>query len=126
SVSQTISYSVDTQAPAVSVAEGADGSIACNPTVELIDAAFTAPTFTDNCGTPTVAVTNAHSGTGCTQSDTRTWTATDGCGNTASVAQTISYSVDTQAPAVSVAQGADGSISCNPTPSEINAAFSAP
>src|SRR5204863_5507133 len=105
SVSQTISYSVDTQAPTVSVAQGNNANIGCNPIASAIALAFSAPVFTDNCGTPTVDSSDSHSGAACAQSDTRTWRATDGCGNTTSVSQTISYSVDTQAPTVSLAQG---------------------
>src|SRR5678809_1398011 len=96
---------VDTQDPTVATAQGADDNIGCNPIASAINAAFTAPTFTDNCSTPTVVVTNAHTGTGCLQSDTRTWTATDGCGNDIAVSQTISYTVDTQDPTVATAQG---------------------
>jgi hypothetical protein len=125
-VSQTISYSVDTEDPTVATTEGNDASIGCNPTAAQIEAAFTAPTFADNCGDPTVTVSTAHTGTGCTQSDTRTWTATDGCGNDIAVSQTISYNVDTEDPTVATAEGNDASIGCNPTAAQIEAAFTAP
>jgi hypothetical protein len=118
---------VDTEAPAVQTEEGDDETLAaCNPTPTQINAAFDAPVFTDNCGTPTVEVTTVHNGTGCQQSDTRTWTATDDCGNTTAVSQTISYTVDTQDPTVQTAEGADANIGCNPTPAQIAGAFTAP
>src|SRR4029079_13478577 len=99
-VSQTISYSVDTKDPTVTTAQGNNASIGCNPTAAQIEAAFTAPAFADNCGDPAVTVSTTHTGTGCAQSDTRTWTATDGCGNDIAVSQTISYGVDTDDPTV--------------------------
>ena len=124
--SQTITYSVDTDAPTVATAEGADENIGCNPTTAAIDAAFDAPVFTDNCGTPPVTVATVHAGTGCEQSDTRTWTATDACGNMTAVSQTVSYTVDTQAPTLTSAEGGDENIGCNPTAQAVNAAFDAP
>jgi hypothetical protein len=55
---------VDTEDPTVTTPEGADANIGCNPTATQINAAFTAPAFADNCGTPTVEVSTAHTGTG--------------------------------------------------------------
>jgi hypothetical protein len=117
---------VDTQDPTVSSPVGEDANIGCNPSASQINDAFTAPAFADNCGAPTVAVTNAHTGSGCQQSDTRTWTATDACGNVTAVSQTISYTIDTQDPTVSTPEGADDNIGCNPSASQITGAFTAP
>jgi len=102
-VSQVISYTIDNLAPTIATAEGADVHIGFNPNATAIEAAFTAPTFADPCGTPTVEVTNSHSVTGQSQSDTRTWTATDACSNSKAVSQTISYTVDLGAPTLNVA-----------------------
>src|SRR5205085_472485 len=96
-------------------------NIGCNPTATAIDAAFTAPTFADNCGAPTVTVATTHAGTGCTQSDTRTWTATDGCGNTQTTTQTVTYTRDTEKPVISLTAATP--LGCNPTAEDIAAAF---
>ena len=126
-VDQVITYTVDHTAPAVTTAEGADNNIGCNPLPVAIEAAFTAPVFTDVCdASPVVVVTTAHTGAGCLQSDKRTWTATDACGNSAAVDQVITYTVDHTAPAVTTPEGADNNIGCNPLSTAIEAAFTAP
>ncbi len=105
----------DTEAPIVLTAEGADANIGCNPSASDKNEAFIAPEFADDCGF-TVTVATSHTGTGCTQSDTRTWTASDGCGHTASVSQTISYTVDTDGPVISTLP-VPSTISCPDVPS---------
>src|SRR5262249_3616033 len=56
-------------------------------------------TATDNCGTPTVTVSRASTGT-CPKIITDTFTATDSCGNTASCTRTITVH-DTTKPVLS-------------------------
>src|SRR5204862_1470412 len=72
----------------------------CNPTSSDIAAAFGTATVSDNCSTELSGsfTDGPETGTGCTHSVTRNWTATDGCGNTATTSQTISFTRDTQAP----------------------------
>ncbi len=121
-----IIYLDDSQNPIISSPQGADIDIGCNPTALLIENTFFAPVFIDNCAAPIVTIATVHTSTGCLQSDTRTWIATDACGNDSSASQTVSYSVDAQAPTVSVPEGADVDLGCNPTSMEIEDTFEAP
>src|SRR4029078_9989788 len=102
---------IDTTAPVVTTAQGADATIEC-PAAPV----FSAPVFTDACQvviTPSaVTVTNT---VGCTNIITRTWTASDGCGNSSTAAQVITV-IDTTAPAIS-ALPALSTIECPATPS---------
>jgi hypothetical protein len=66
-------------------------------------------TATDNCGTPTVTSSDATSTQNCYTVITRTWTATDGCGNTATCTQRI-FVIDRVAP----------SVTCNANPAALN------
>src|SRR5207247_1936587 len=76
-----------------------------NQTVEGCPAtyspSFTAPTASDSCGyTPTITSSDSTSGNNCTKAFTRTWTATDACGSTATTSQTFTVH-DTTAPGIS-------------------------
>jgi hypothetical protein len=73
-------------------------SITCPPNITINCSGSTLPvatgsaTATDNCdGTPTIAFSDGFSGGSCPQNGTitRTWTATDDCGNAASCIQLI-------------------------------------
>ncbi|HEV8284532.1 MAG TPA: hypothetical protein VGQ09_09485, partial [Chitinophagaceae bacterium] len=78
----------------------------------------TAPTASDACNGATVSIvgTDVTGGTACARTVTRTWRATDGCGNqSGTVAQTITI-VDTQAPTIGNA-GANATIECTASPS---------
>src|SRR6185436_15514104 len=106
----------DTTAPAVTTAQGANATIQCPAAPS-----FTAPVFTDACaGLITPSVVTATNTVGCTNIITRTWTANDGCGNSTNRSQIITV-IDTTAPAVTTAQGANATIECPTAPS-----FSAP
>jgi len=72
---------------------------------------------TDDCGNPaevSLAVTESNSGSSCSNTVTRTWTATVG-GLSATCTQTITIA-DTTAPTIS-GVGADATIDCSETPS---------
>ena len=71
-------------------------------------------TFNDNCdGTITAGVRTSHAaGAGCDSVFTRTWTATDGCGNTRTVTQAITVKYDSQAPVPS-GDTTDKTAACN-------------
>src|SRR5204862_7867892 len=79
---------------------------------------FTAPTASDACGTATVNIISTVTTPGScagNYSVTRTWDATDECGNHSSqVGQTITVQ-DVSAPTISAA-GADATIDCPATP----------
>src|SRR5205814_10418110 len=59
-------------------------TLGCSPTANAIDSALGHATATDACGpvTPT-PTTGTVTVTGCQRSQTRTWTASDACGNVA-------------------------------------------
>ena len=57
--------------------------------------------LSDACGTPTVSAPSdgAVTSNGCARSQTRTWTAVDACGNTATASRTVTWTLDNTAPA---------------------------
>ena len=62
---------------------------------------ITLVTATDACGTPTVTfVSDASQSVGCIETTTRTYLATDACGNTAICTQTIIRTVDVTPPSI--------------------------
>ncbi|NOX59262.1 MAG: hypothetical protein GXP29_10440, partial [Planctomycetes bacterium] len=96
---QTITV-VDTTAPALTVA--LDATVDCGSDTSPI--ATGSSTAVDNCDSqPTVAFLDLVAAGSCPQASTitRTWTATDACGNDATAVQTI-HVVDTTAPVVSI------------------------
>src|SRR4029077_21024268 len=112
---QTITVA-DTTAPAVTSAQGPDGTIEC-PASPV----FSAPVFTDACeGVITPSVSTVTNLVNCAQVIARTWTAADSCGNSTNGTQTITVA-HTSGPAVTSAQGPDGTIECPASP-----VFSAP
>jgi hypothetical protein len=108
---QVITWTVDTTPPAVTTAQGANATIECPAAPS-----FTAPVFTDLCaGIITPSVTTVTNTIGCSNIITRTWTATDPCGNTTNRSQVITVR-DTTPPAVTTAQGANATIECPAVP----------
>jgi large repetitive protein len=110
STSQTITV-VDTSAPVFS-GVGSDQTISCGSVP-----VFSTPIVTDNCDqSPLLSYTDSTFQSSCSQgySITRTWTATDDCGNSASASQTITI-VDDVAPVIT-GIGPDQTISCGSTP----------
>src|SRR4029450_6565074 len=56
-------------------------------------------TATDACGTPTVTSSDGSvSSNGCSRSQTRTFTARDACGNTATASRTVTWTGDVTPP----------------------------
>src|SRR5439155_3221083 len=101
----------------------ASTAVTCNPTAAQITAAFGTASVSDNCATGLTATftDGAETGTGCDRSITRTWTATDACGNTGTQTQTITFTRDTEAPVIKI--GRATCIKRNPTSAQITAAF---
>jgi hypothetical protein len=64
----------------------------------------------------------AVSSNGCDRSQTRTWTAIDGCGNTATASRTITWISDLTPPVITTG-GTTTTLGCNPTVADINAAL---
>jgi hypothetical protein len=86
-------------------------TVECNavPTAAIL-------TATDNCNESTVTYAEVRTNGNCPSNYilTRTWTATDACGNTSSKTQTITVQ-DIQAPVLSAAP-ADVTVECNAVP----------
>src|SRR5205085_1158533 len=83
-------------------------------------------TFTDNCGpltpTATTGIDGTISSSGCTRTQTRTWSVTDACGNTASALRTATWTSDVIAPVMIRTASRIGGIitACNPDHTTIN------
>ena len=114
-VSQTINV-IDEVAP-VLVGVPANATVECD--------AIPAPaqvSATDNCDiAPVVTLVEEVNGMGCPYTITRTWTATDNCGNTSTLSQTLTVT-DTTAP-VLVGVPANATAECDaiPTPAVVTA-----
>ncbi len=83
----------------------ADAAVDCIDLVQFADA-----NATDDCSTVTITHEDTSSGDNCNGSVTRTWTATDECGNTSTAQSTISYD-DDEAPFFTYVPG-DGAVDC--------------
>ncbi|RXJ51353.1 HYR-like domain-containing protein [Gelidibacter gilvus] len=102
---QTITI-IDTTPPTLTLP--ADITIECNGSTD--PSATGTATAIDNCGDVTVTYTDSSTGEEGAQIITRTWIATDACGNTAEGTQTITV-IDTVAPILTVP--ADVSVECS-------------
>ncbi|WP_417370490.1 gliding motility-associated C-terminal domain-containing protein [Gelidibacter japonicus] len=109
-VAQTINVQ-DTTAPVIA-ALPADSTIDCSVTPEFAQA-----TATDACGSDVTLTFEDVTTPGACEGEysiTRTWTATDACGNASTASQTINVQ-DTTAPVIA-ALPADSTIDCSVTP----------
>src|SRR5204862_7849904 len=92
------------------IADGCGGQLQCTQTVNVVDTtapsiscstnktfplgsawSFDTPTATDNCSTTAVSVVSTVTNAGCGNSfsSTRTWQATDACGNSVQCSQIV-------------------------------------
>src|SRR6185295_1638114 len=95
----------------------------CNPTAAAIEAALGSAAATDGCSTPTITSSDDDVVTdGCNRTQTRTFTATDHCGNTATSSRTVSWIVDITAPEFTSNFDAID-LDCNPTAAAIETAL---
>ncbi len=106
-------WTVDTTAP-VFTALPSGGNLGCNPAslpnTTTVQAGVTA---TASCGTPTITVTSATTGSACAETNTFTITATDSCGLSTVTHVVYTWTVDTTAP-VFTALPSGGNLGCNP------------
>lgn len=104
-VSIVYTWKVDTEAPVITVygTGDNDANIGNNPAAEIIEAALGTATANDLCdGAIVPDVTDGNIlVNGCLRSQTRTWTATDACGNTSTFSRTINWKVDINPPLIS-------------------------
>jgi hypothetical protein len=82
SISRTVTWTHDVTAPTLTTS-GTATTLGCNPDASDINNALGTATATDACGPTTIAQSDgAVQSNGCGRTQTRTWTARDGCGNT--------------------------------------------
>jgi len=111
---QTITIAPDTEFPVFVEALPADLALTCADAIPVADVL----TATDNCNIIIVEFNEVDNAATCpaVRGITRTWTATDDCGNETQHIQNITIAPDTQAPVLS-AMPADVVLGCgDPTP----------
>lgn len=125
SKTQRIRYKQDNIDPIITVNASVPNLtyLGCNPLPATIEAALGSATASDNCiPSITPAVTNnPPTVQGCYRIQTRSWSATDSCGNTASASRTITWRVDTIKPVILPPN--PGTLHCNPSENQINLAL---
>jgi len=110
-ISRTVRWILDVTPPAFSGSFG-DVSLGCNPANP--DGSLGSAGATDACGAVTISQQDGSVGSdGCNRSRTRTFTARDGCGNTASISRTVRWIADAAAPVFTGGYG-DVVLGCNP------------
>jgi hypothetical protein len=100
SISRTVTWTHDVTAPTLTTS-GTATTLGCNPDASDINNALGTATATDACGPTTIAQSDgAVQSNGCGRTQTRTWTARDGCGNTSTVARTVTWTFDITGPTI--------------------------
>jgi hypothetical protein len=121
SASRTVTWIVDASPPAF-IGNYGTINLGCNPPAFSITAALDGATASDACGAPTlVSSDGAIVSNGCNRSQTRTFTAIDGCGNISTVSRTVTWFTDITPPVLTIS--GSGNLGCNPDPEDINAAL---
>ncbi|MBK9982139.1 MAG: hypothetical protein IPP15_06880, partial [Saprospiraceae bacterium] len=123
-VSRTITWTHDNGRPVIT-ATGTTLTLGCNPSAADIEAALGTAIVTDNCHINTIIITDGLviGESICAVSQTRTFNASDICGNVAlSVTRTVTWSNDTQIPVITPS-GTTLALGCNPTAGDIEAAL---
>ena len=120
STSRTVNWAFDFSPPAFT-GSYSDVTLGCNP--NNIDATLGSATATDGCGAVTITQSDGSiASNGCLRTQVRTFTATDVCGNTATVSRAVTWTSDLTPPAIT-ANGTTLTLGCNSTASDINAAL---
>jgi len=128
-VVRTVTWKEDTTAPAISLdgTQGANPDLGCNPTSQQIESALGTASASDNCDNVSAnPTTSGVTSNGCFRTQTRTWNASDLCGNNATaVVRTVTWKEDLTAPVITLngTQGANPDLGCNPTAAQILAAL---
>ncbi len=91
-MTEAATFTVTDNTPPVFTFVPDDITLDCND-----DPVFGTPVAEDACGTVTITSEDTETGSDCDGTATRTWTATDECGNTATASQTVTFS-DTTPP----------------------------
>src|SRR4029079_2492825 len=118
---RTITWNSDLVPPTITTT-GTTLTLGCNPSASDITAALGTATATDACGIPTLTFIDGPVTGSCTQTQTRTFSALDACGNTATAVRTITWTSDLVPPVIT-ATGTTTSLGCNPSASDITAAL---
>src|SRR6185503_1091307 len=117
--SRTITWAGDDLIAPVITTGGGSLSLGCNPSANDVGNALGTATATDACGAPTI--TQSDGGVvsnGCARSQTRTFTARDACGNTATASRTATWTSDNTVPVLTTGGGAL-TLGCNPSAGDI-------
>ncbi len=121
SVSRIVTWIVNNSSPFINLTIGPDPG--CNPTAAEIETALGFATVTNSCGNVELTVaTSPIQISGCTRSQTRSWTATDDCNNFSSATRFITWVEDLIPPTISIT-GTINNLGCNPPAAIINAAL---
>src|SRR5205814_1133302 len=108
---QTFTWTADSTPPTFTLCPSGS-ALGCNPTG--VPAAATA-TATDACGTVTItSALGSVTASGCSNSQNRIYTATDGCSNSSTCTQTFSWTADTTPPTFTLCPSGSA-LGCNPT-----------
>jgi len=114
---QQIITVMDTEAPVITACAG-DVTVMCSDDVPAVDIGLV--TATDNCGSVTIThVGDASDGQSCPETITRTYRATDDCGNFVECTQTITVN-DTEPPVVTCSGDLDVTIGPGETEAIVN------
>ncbi len=121
--SRTANWAAESTPPVITTG-GTGTTLGCNPSGGDINGALGTATATDACSTPTLSSSDGSvSSNGCARSQTRTWTARDGCGNTSTASRTVTWTADITPPVITVNPTIQVILGCNPTAGEINTAL---
>ena len=102
---------------------GTTSTLGCNPVASDINAALGTATATDDCGGSTLTSSDGSIvTTSCSRSQTRTWTAIDVCGSTATASRTVTWIADVTGPTITTS-GNPLALGCNPNAGTIDGAL---
>ena len=98
--------------------------LGCNPSASDIEAALGSVNATDGCAPITITSSDGPIvSEGCGRAQTRTFTATGVCGNTATASRTVTWTSDLTAPTLTTGGSQATSLGCNPSSGDINGAL---